>query len=155
VMTPTAQAAAIASLQRHENNILKVYDDADGKPIVPGKLVQGIPTIGVGRNLVKGITTAESLFLFSNDRADVERSLDLLAPWWSGFNDARQVAMVELGFNLGVERMKSIWPRTWMLLQAGQFTAAANEIRSDKVWMGQVKSRGDWITNLIETGVLV
>jgi len=153
-MNPTVLATVSASLQKHESNVLKVYDDADGKPIVPGKLVQGIPTIGVGRNLVKGITASESLFLFNNDRADVERSLNLLAPWWTQCNDARQVAIVELGFNLGVERMLGLWPKTFQYMKAGQYPLAAAEIRANKVWMDEVKSRGEWIANLIATGVL-
>lgn len=154
-MTPTARMAVAASLQQHEGNVLKVYDDADGKPIVPGKLVQGVPTIGVGRNLVKGITATESLFLFNNDRTEVERELDLLTPWWQALNDARQVAIVELGFNLGVQRMLNLWPKTFGFFKAGQYAAAAQEIRGNIPWMNQVKSRGAWIAELIESGVLV
>jgi len=153
-MTPLAHNAVANSLRTHEGNVLKVYDDADGKPIVAGKLVVGVPTIGVGRNLVKGITPSESDYLFNNDRQEVENELDRFMPWWQQLNDARQVAIVELGFNLGVEHLQRAWPLTVEYVKTGRYSLAALEIRNNKVWMGEVKARGEWIAKLIETGFL-
>jgi GH24 family phage-related lysozyme (muramidase) len=62
-------------LEREEGLRTLVYDDATGKPIGPGSVVQGHPTIGIGRALdVNGITAVEADFLLENDATTWRRS---------------------------------------------------------------------------------
>lgn len=66
------QKVLIPMLRAEEGLRLTVYDDATGKPIKPGTLVKGHPTIGIGRALdVNGITEAEAEYLKANDVAKI------------------------------------------------------------------------------------
>lgn len=59
-MNPQTEAQLRAELRGDEGEVLKVYDDATGKPIGPGSVVVGNPSIAVGRNLSgRGLTTVE------------------------------------------------------------------------------------------------
>lgn len=80
-----------------------VYDDATGRPIVPGSTVEGHPTIGVGRCLdTHGITDAEADALFETDIASVEAGLAANIAWWPRLDAVRQGVLTNMGFQLGV-----------------------------------------------------
>jgi lysozyme len=68
-------------LEREEGLRLAVYDDATGKPLLPGMKVVGHPTIGIGRCLDrKGITEAEARALLENDLAKVRSQVAKALP---------------------------------------------------------------------------
>jgi Phage-related lysozyme (muraminidase) len=74
-----------------EGNRLKPYLDTKGKL-----------TIGIGRNLTDvGIRGGESLLLFWNDVAEVERILDKNIPWWREMTPNRQMAIMSMCFQMG------------------------------------------------------
>lgn len=155
-MTPETLTAWRTSIDGHEGNVLRVYDDATGKIIVPNTLVRGWPSIGRGRNLADpGISQSESDSLLSNDMARVQSQLDVLLPWWRGLSEARQLVMGELGFNLGVAKLVHAWPNTVKAIQENRFQEAADMMRGNQVWMAQVHSRGEQLARLMETGILV
>src|ERR1700679_1119521 len=98
-----------ASIQVHEGLELKVYDDANGKPIVSGYTVIGNPTIGWGRCLsTKGITNAEATYLLGNDIADVILQAEAQT-WWAVVknDDVRARAFVEILFNIGLAKFNT------------------------------------------------
>ena len=156
-MEPATEQAWSTSLMSHEGNKLRVYDDATGKTIAAGTLVRGNPSIGVGRNLADpGITEAESSYLLTNDRTRVKTELDLLCPWWTTMNEARQLALAELAFNIGTAKLVAKWPKTMEYLQQGAYTLAGNEVATNTVWCNEVgPTRSAWIIRLIESGMLV
>lgn len=144
------------NLTVHEGDKLRVYDDATGLPIVKGSVVKGNPTIGRGRNLADpGISQQEDDEMFANDITRVQRELDVAMPWWENLNPARQLALAELAFNIGTDKLKSAWPRTMSFLASGQYISAANEVINNKIWVDQVGlERAKYVSTLIRTGVL-
>ena len=70
------------TLIAHEGLRLTVYDDATGETIGPGTRMQGIPTVGVGRNLLdRGLTRQEAHYLLDNDIAHTVAELHRAFPW--------------------------------------------------------------------------
>ena len=137
-MTPELRQHLRQSISGHEGLMLKVYDDATGRVVNPGTLVQGWLTIGYGRNLVgRGITLNEAEVLLANDFAAVEDELDRQFPAWREWSEPRQWAIFELGYNLGVTRFATEWPNTAARLRAGDFAAVASTLAASK-WRTQV-----------------
>jgi lysozyme len=77
-----------------------IRDEGD-KPF-PYVDFKGNITIGIGRNLTaKGLSAAETRFLFDNDITSLVVALNLSIPWWTSLSDARQRALANMAFNLG------------------------------------------------------
>jgi lysozyme len=126
------------SLMGHEGLVLKAYDDATGRVIHPGTAVKGWATIGYGRNLVgRGITLAEAEILLDNDLRVVETELNRHFPSWRTWPEARQWAVFELGYNLGVARFVANWPNTVAAIHAGNWQQVAATLSGSK-WRQQV-----------------
>lgn len=155
-MTPDVQAALRAELHGDEGTKLFVYDDATGKPIGPGTVVKGNPSIGTGRNLfARGISYAESEMLLSNDEACCEADLVPLLPWLPTLSANRQAAVYSLYFNTSVgdrHRFVAGWPHFLAQMGAQQFAAAADNLQSSQPWATQVGPRALRLANLIRNG---
>lgn len=96
-------AQVTADLTQDEGLKLFVYDDANGKFIRPGTLVQGHPTIGTGRALdVRGITGPESSFLLNDDIPTFDAALLAALPWVTALDEPRHRVLMELAFNMGI-----------------------------------------------------
>ncbi|WP_336968375.1 glycoside hydrolase family protein [Brevundimonas aurantiaca] len=138
-------ALLVKELERDEGRVLHAYQDS-----------LGFWTIGIGRLIDKrkggGITNEEADYLKRNDIAKVKSDLDRAAPWWRSADPVRQRAIQNLAFNLGADGLVQKWPNTVALMKAGKWREAAAAIRSNKVWVGQVKGRAERIAQQIETG---
>lgn len=136
-------------LERDEAFVRHAYKDS-----------RGYWTIGIGRLIDKalggGITREEALYLKRNDIARFKGELDHAAPWWRSLDPVRQRAVLNMTFNLGsgwiTPGHAKAWPNTVALLNAGKYAEAANAIRANKVWVGQVGDRALRIAKQIETG---
>ena len=83
-------------LIRHEGLRLKPYLDTKKKL-----------TIGVGRNLDDvGITRDEAWALLNNDIARVRREVKRAFPWFSKVNPVRKDVVLNMVFNLGLQRFR-------------------------------------------------
>lgn len=144
--------AMCRELARDEGLRLTVYDDATGLPIEQGSVVQGHPTIGIGRNLTKarGITEREALYLLDNDLAAVEFELNVKVPWWADLSEARQRALANMAFNMGYPRL-SLFRNMLHALESGDYERAADEAL-DSRWARQVGARADRIATMIREG---
>ena len=139
-------------VKKHESRRLKVYDDGDGLPIIPGKVVQGHPTIGWGRCLdTKGVNTYEAEDLFENDFIEAEATIVGLFGL-SIFSESKERlgALISMAYNLGdrgfrkfVNMIGSIRRRSW--------EEAANHAK-DSLWYTQVGIRGQEIVKLLKEG---
>ena len=95
--------ALIAQLTVDEGKLHFVYDDATGKSIGAGDGVKGNPTVGIGRNLASvGLSADEIDYLVRNDIGRVVAQLDASLPWWRSLTEGRQMAMINLTFNMGM-----------------------------------------------------
>ena len=130
-----------ASVSSHEGCRLLPYRDTVGKV-----------TIGYGRNLTDvGISQAEAEQMLAADLAKAEADVRGHIPFFDSLTDARQNALCELAFNMGIMGLLSFH---FMLgnLQNGTYRLAAQDLAAS-LWSKQVgpKRSGD-IQKLISTG---
>lgn len=155
-MNPATEALLRQELHGDEGVVLKVYDDATGKPVGPGSTLQGNPTIGCGRNLSgRGIKPAESEQMLGNDLADCERELSLPLPWVTNLSPARQTVIYSLYFNVGLgnpARFQAKWPNFLAQMAAGQFAQAADNLETSQPWATEVGPRARRLGELVRYG---
>jgi lysozyme len=139
-------------LTRDEGLRLYVYDDATGKPIVPGTFVKGHPTIGIGRALdTHGITEEECGVLFRDDIDAVAKQLHDAMPWAFDLDDARLDVLLEMAFNMGIAGLQK-FKNTLADVQAGNYAKAADEML-ESLWAKQVGARAQRLAQQMRTGV--
>lgn len=131
----------IDQLIDHEGMELEVYEDS-----------LGIPTIGIGRNLVdRGITEDEARFLCNNDIDIVERELVAEFPIVAELDSIRQRVLIDMAFNVGVPRLTG-FRKMWAAIHCGDYAEAAVEMMDSK-WARQVGRRAKRLSSMMETGV--
>jgi lysozyme len=129
----------IEQLKRHEGLRLKPYQDAVGKL-----------TIGYGRNLVNsGICESEAEMLLINDVLHLRQRLTAHS-WFLVMNEARQEALINMAYNLG---MVGLLKFTQMIaaLNARDYPLAADEMLNS-LWARQVGSRADELALQMRVG---
>ena len=127
-------------LLQHEGLLLKPYRCSAGKL-----------TIGIGRNIEDvGITEEEAFVLLGNDISRVIAELDLNIPAFCNLDEIRKRVLVDMGFNLGIGRLKK-FRRMLAALEAGDDAQAAVEMM-DSRWARQVGSRAEKLKKMMETG---
>lgn len=140
-----------AHIELDEGDRHTVYDDATGKPIVPGYTCVGNPTIGVGTLLSApgGITEAECRMLLSN-RIAIARQQAATIPAFGCLNEDRRGVLIEMVFQLGLAGVLK-FQNTLLAMEAGNFTAAAAGIRNSHLAQ-QTPARAARYAKIIETG---
>lgn len=127
-------------LRRDECVRLKPYKDSVGKL-----------SIGAGRNLDDvGISPAEADLMLTNDIIDATRSLDIGFPIWKTLSDARQRALVNMVFNMGLNKFLG-FKKMLDAIRDKDFETASKEAL-DSTWAAQVGSRAERIANLLKNG---
>lgn len=139
-------------LIRDEGEVLEVYDDATGNLLKPGMQVKGNPTIGVGRNLLVGISDSESAYLLNNDITNVCAQLDAQLPWWAQLDSVRQRVLVNMCFNLGIAGLLG-FPHFLLALQDGQWAEAAVQMQMS-AWWSQVGARAARLQYMVLNGAV-
>lgn len=133
-----------------EGCVLVVYDDATGKPIVAGSVVQGNPSVGYGRLLCApgGISHAEATMLFNADWQTAEAGAQTL-PCYSRINAVRQGVLTEMVFQLGIGGVREF---TQMLNALGRndFDGAADAML-DSRWAQQTPHRAQQLADLMRS----
>lgn len=108
-------------------------------------------TIGVGRNLDDvGISEEEAQILLDHDIAACVADLDRSLPWWHDLSEARQRALLNMRFNLGLSRLLGFKQMLAALERGDYETAAAQAL--DSQWAKQVGDRAQRIAALIRQG---
>lgn len=129
-----------AELRRDEGERKKPYKDTVGKL-----------SIGVGRNLDDvGVRPDEIQLMLQNDVSDVVYDLDTRYPWWRKMTPARQNALANMCFNLGIVRLSG-FKNMLAHLALGKYEQAATEALNSK-WAGQVGDRAKRIAELFRKG---
>jgi lysozyme len=135
-------------------NILKLIDELsvdEGRKARIYVDTVGKITGGVGRNLSdRPFFEDEIDLMLKNDIKLVEADLDANLPWWRKMSDARQRALSNLCFNLGITRLL-LFKNSLILLKAGKWDEAAAAFMSSK-WATQVGNRAIRVTNMIRKG---
>ena len=125
-------------LIRDEGLRLKVYLDSEG-----------IETIGVGRNLQRGITRDEAMLLLNNDiRYAIQEAMTF--PWYEKLTEQRKRVIVNMIFNLGLTRFSG-FKNTIRYLEMGDYEAASEEMLDSK-WARQVGVRATRLSDMMRNG---
>ena len=97
----------------------------------------GFLTIGIGRLIDHrrggGITEEEAEYLLQNDIQKVVAALDKKLPWFKNLSDARQRALINMAFQLGVEGLMA-FKKTLRALEVGHYERAAIEVLDSKYY---------------------
>ena len=155
-------AEMTAELMQAENTILWVYDDATGKPIIRGSVVEGNPTLATGRNVAKGstgISMAENYLLLGNDIVQATMVLDADPDWntatWSwrtSLTPVRQRALINLVFNMG-DHVLDEFVHFRASLEAGLYATAGAQLEESN-WWSEVGVRGPRVQWMIVNGTV-
>ena len=142
----------VAILESEEGEKLVVYDDATGKPIRPGSLVVGHPTIGIGRALdVHGITHAEAVFLLNGDiEATLPDMPRVVGPAWPNLSPRRQAVLAAMAFQMGANGLLA-FRFTLNRVAAGDFAAAADAMLGS-TWAKQTPGRAQRMAQMMREG---
>lgn len=108
-------------------------------------------TIGVGFNLSDRALPdpiIDALLDWCID--NVQHELDSALPWWRTMNDARQNALANMAFQLGLDKLLK-FKKTLDLLKTGRWDAAATEAL-DSDWARQCPNRAKRVTDMIRKG---
>lgn len=110
-------------------------------------------TIGCGRNLTdKGISDSEIDFLMDNDIAEVLSECQKL-PYFKLLNDARQLVVADMIFNIGRLRFLG-FVKMNAALTAGNYNEAAEEMVKSH-WYRQVGRRAVRLVTAMRLGVWI
>lgn len=143
-----------SQLKRDEGEVLYVYDDATGKPIVKGSTVKGYPTVGIGILLDKdkggGLRPEESEYIFRNRLKLLDAELTRRLPWISKLDPARKGVLINMAFQMGVTGLLG-FKNTLALIQAGKYQEAARAMLQSK-WATQTPARAQRLSNQMATG---
>jgi lysozyme len=147
-MTPEQLIKLRSDLTRDEVLRLKPYRDSVGKL-----------SIGIGRNLDdKGISDGEAGMMLDNDITEHLALLDKYLPWWNTLDEARQLALANLAFNLGVGPSAEqplgkllTFHDTLKALQNKEYDVVANHL-SVTLWAKQVGERATRIIAAMRNG---
>src|SRR3989442_386772 len=100
----------------------------------------GYLTIGVGRliderRIGAGLRKDEIDYLLANDIKDRIEQLQKKLPWFSSLNEARQGALLNMAFQLGIDGLL-VFQNTLALIEQGNFVGAADQMLLSK-WAQQ------------------
>jgi lysozyme len=135
----------VDQLITHEGMELRLYQCPAGKW-----------SIGAGRNLQdRGITESEARHLLNNDiRISIDELTDAF-PWFTRLDETRQVAMVDLHFNLGLSSLKTFRKTLGLIAEAVEGRVSWNDVGMellDSRWAEQVGRRSQTIANMLIKG---
>lgn len=123
----------IDDLKRHEGKKMK-----KGRHVVY-KCPAGYSTLGYGRNVERGITEAEAVYLLNNDIKWTVRELQESFPFFNGLSTVRKEVIINMCFNIGLPRLKK-FKKMLAALEDVRFGVAAVEMLDSK-WARQVGPR--------------
>lgn len=132
-------ALTIEQIKRHEGFRDKPYLDTVGKL-----------TIGYGRNLDDGkLGFDEAELMLKNDLKQCVKDAQSFT-WFNGLNQARQGVVINMIFNLGLNRFKG-FKNTIAHIEAANYEQAALEMMNSK-WAVQVGSRAVELSKQMASG---
>ena len=125
-------------LRRHEGIRSRPYRDS-----------LGVLTIGIGRNLERGLSDDEIEYRFLRDIANVQNQVTQLAVW-PKLNDDRRAVLFNMAFQLGFRGLLN-FRRMLDALGADDYARAAVEML-DSRWAGQTPERAHELAAVMRTG---
>lgn len=116
----------------------------------PYQDTKGILTIGIGRNLIKnGITKEEAIYLLGNDIYLAEVLLIAHVPLYIHLSDVRKAVLIDMVFNLGINKFLDFKNMIAALNQEDYETVAKEMLESE--WASQVGERANRLATMMKT----
>jgi lysozyme len=141
-MTPEARQKLKGLLVQHESYRQFPYTDTTGHL-----------TIGIGRNLVdRGISTTEAFYLLDDDILYFTNKLNHYLSFFSDLSENRQIALINMCFNLGVQGFLG-FKDMMLALESHDYERAAQEMLNSK-WAQQVGERATQLASIMRTNEL-
>lgn len=141
-MLPDMRTKLRALLVKHEGLKTQPYTDQTGHI-----------TIGIGRNLsVRGITETEAFTMLDDDMMYFTDKLATTFSWFSSLDENRQVALIDMAFNLGLNGLLE-FKNMLAAIEKQDYQLAAICMMQSK-WALQVGNRAVDLSNIIRTGTL-
>jgi lysozyme len=141
-MTPESRQKLKNLLVQHESYKQFPYIDTTGHL-----------TIGIGRNLKdRGISLNEALYLLDGDEQYFTNKLSTLLKFWDDLSEARQIVLVDMCFNLGLQGLFG-FKDMMIAIEAKDFDRAAQEMLDSK-WASQVSERATCLAGIMKSGEL-
>jgi lysozyme len=123
----------------------------EGLRLKPYRCTAGKLTIGVGRNLDDvGISREEAMHLLDNDIARVKADATHAFPWFGRLDQVRQDVVLNMIFNLGINRF-SQFHQTIKCIEAFDYAGAADRMLQS-LWAKQVGARAVRLANQMRNG---
>lgn len=139
-MTPDMKVKLRQLLINHEGVKNFPYQDINGQIV-----------IGAGRNLsARGISLVEAIGLLDDDIEYFYNKLQLTLPWFIALDMPRQVAIIDMCFNLGMNGFLE-FDLFLKAMEKGHYLLASQEMMNSK-WANQVPKRAAELQKIIETG---
>lgn len=139
-MTPEARQKLKGLLLAHESFRQFPYTDTTNHL-----------TIGIGRNLSdRGISSSEALYLLDDDVTYFIGKLNHFLPFFVSIDENRQIALVDMCFNLGIQGFLN-FKNMILALEAGDYERASQEMLDSK-WAEQVGDRAIRLAHIVRTG---
>lgn len=133
------------------SNLIEMIKRHEGLRLWPYKDTEGVLTIGYGRNLDDiGISEKEAEILLQNDIMRAEDDLHQVLPENRTMDIARYNVLVNMMFNLGINRFKG-FKRMIRAVKEKNYEKAAEEMLDSK-WAGQVKGRATELAEIMRKG---
>jgi lysozyme len=141
-MTPEGKQKLRSLLVQHESYRQFPYVDTTGHL-----------TIGIGRNLAdRGISQTEAFYLLDEDASYFTSKLSHYLPFFLKLSENRQIALVDMCFNLGVQGFLNFKDMI-LALESHDYERAAKEMLDSK-WAGQVGNRAVKLAQIVKTNEL-
>ena len=131
--------------------VSKVLKEHEGWRSTPYKCSLGYTTVGYGRNLdTNPLTPEEGEYLLNSDLKKTFASLDRILPDWEAYEFTRQVALIDMMYQLGPSRFGGF---TKMLnaIENDDWDTASKECL-DSLYAKQVPNRAKKIAHWLEMG---
>lgn len=107
-------------------------------------------TIGIGHNLTKPLSAAAIEFLFNEDLDEAIAGLNVRLPWWLSLDEVRQRVLIDMTFNMGIEKVCK-FTKTLQALYVRNFLLAA-DMMEDSLWAHEVGARSHILAQMMRSG---
>jgi lysozyme len=142
MMTPEARQKLKGLLVQHESYRQFPYTDTTGHL-----------TIGIGRNLIdRGISINEATYMLDEDITYFMGKLNHFLPFFVNLSENRQIALVDMCFNIGVQGFLN-FTQMILALESADYERAAHEMLDSK-WATQVGERASRLAQIMKTNEL-
>ena len=124
----------------------------EGLRLKPYTCPAGKLTIGYGHNLEdNGITEDIAVRMLDADLKAAEREVQDKFSSFYKLNEARQFVLVDMAFNMGINRLLT-FKKMFAALAKGEYPTAAREMLNSK-WAVQVGNRAKTLAEIMKSGV--